>query len=184
MNNDANKPKNNIVKIGVPLIIISALIVMWFLKTQQYPKESAETSPPVHTNPDFAFDVENELNLDRLKTYGLPIMIDFGADYCPPCREIKPTLVKLNAELQEKAIIRYVDVQKLPGVAQDFPVQVIPTQVFYDKEGKPYKPSDQNSSKMRTYLDRNTEEHIFTTHEGIMTYEEILTILREMGMEE
>jgi thioredoxin 1 len=133
---------------------------------------------------DFALHVEDKLDLDRLKSYGLPIMIDFGADYCPPCREMKPTLEKLNEELKGKVIIKYVDVEKLTKVAQDYPIRVIPTQVFYDKEGNPFNPSDPDAAGMYIYSHRETNEHLFTVHEGLMTETDILAVLREMGMEE
>lgn len=40
------------------------------------------------------FDLEatNNFNLDELKSYGLPMIIDFGSDSCIPCKEMAPTL--------------------------------------------------------------------------------------------
>ena len=139
-----------------------------------------ETSPAV--NPDFALHVTEALDLEGLKSYGLPIMIDFGADSCIPCKEMAPVLVKLNKQLQGKAIIRFVDVWKYQKLAQGYPISVIPTQVFFDKAGKPFVPSDPQGMQMNMYSSRDTNEHVFTTHEGGMTEEMILVALTEMGV--
>ena len=67
-------------------------------------------------------------------------MIDFGANSCIPCKEMAPILKTLNAEMQGKAIIKFVDVWKNTDAANDFPVQVIPTQVLIAADGTPYAP--------------------------------------------
>ena len=61
---------------------------------------------------------------------------------------------------------------------------MIPTQVFFDKEGKPYIPSDPQGMGMQMYSTKDSGEHVFTTHEGGMTKNQILAVLSEMGMEE
>lgn len=167
-----------IIKIIIPLIIVIAIVGIWFIKNAD--------KPPLVTsdNPDFSLHVTEEFDFEKLKSYGLPIMIDFGADYCPPCREMTPILVKLNQELQGKAIIKYIDVEKYPELAQDYPISVIPTQVFFDKDGKPYVPSDAKALGMIMYTSKDTGEHVFTVHEGIMIAEKVITVLKEMGMEE
>jgi len=124
-----------------------------------------------------------DINLEQLKSYGLPIVIDFGADSCIPCKEMAPVLKELNSELQGKAIIKFVDVWKYPELAEGYPISVIPTQLFFNKDGKPYTPSDPESMRMAMYVKDDTNEHVFTTHEGGMTKEQILNALSEMGLE-
>ena len=51
-----------------------------------------------------------------------------------------PILVALHDELRGKAIIRFVDVWKYRDLAEDIPLQVIPTQIFFDADGKPLRP--------------------------------------------
>ena len=53
--------------------------------------EPVSVLPPL-PNPDFFLEVTEPLDFDRLKSYGLPIMIDFGADSCAPCKEMAPVL--------------------------------------------------------------------------------------------
>ncbi|OGO86792.1 MAG: thiol reductase thioredoxin [Clostridiales bacterium GWD2_32_59] len=137
----------------------------------------------IKNNSDFVLHAVDELDIEKLKSYGLPIVIDFGADSCIPCKEMAPVLKELNIELQGKAIIKFVDVWKYQKLAEGYPISVIPTQIFFNKEGKPYVPSDPEKMQMMMYSDKVTNEHVFTTHEGGMTKEQLLSALKEMGIE-
>lgn len=179
--------KKQTLKIILPLIIVIAIGAIWFVKNAGKPLISESNAGIVATslkNPEFALHVTKELDLNRLKSFGLPIMIDFGADSCVPCKEMAPVLENLNEKLQGKAIIKFVDVWKYQKLAEGYPLRVIPTQVFFDKDGKPYVPSDSQAVKMNMYSLKNTNEHVFTTHEGGMTEAMILAVLKEMGMKE
>lgn len=174
-------------KIIIPILIIAIIGGIWYLKNEEK-QETSDTEISINktegdANPDFDLYVTEVLDLEQLKSYGLPIMIDFGADSCIPCKEMAPVLAKLNEEMRGKAIIKFVDVWKYQELAQDYPITVIPTQVFYDKDGKPFNPSDAQGMQMNMYSLKDTNEHVFTTHEGGMTEEMILAALKEMGLE-
>jgi thioredoxin 1 len=131
---------------------------------------------------DFGLETE-AVDLEALTAYGLPLIIDFGSDSCIPCQEMAPVLKKMNVEMQGKAIIKFVDVWKHPGAADDFPVQVIPTQVFINADGTPYVPSNDIGIKLTLYSYRDTGEHAFTAHQGGLTEEQMRTILADIGVE-
>ncbi|NBK21127.1 MAG: thioredoxin [Spirochaetia bacterium] len=178
--------KKNLMRILVSLAIVIVVISLWLVKnrtsgpvpgTEQ--QQSATVAPE---NPDFVLDVTEKLDLDRLKSYGLPILLDFGADSCAPCKEMAPILKDLNARYQGKVIIRFIDVWKYPELASGFPIRVIPTQVFIDREGNPYVPSDTSDTSLLMYGDKDTQEHLYTVHEGGMTEAMIMEALGEMGL--
>ncbi|MDF2822548.1 MAG: Thioredoxin [Clostridiales bacterium] len=85
----------------------------------------------------------SSVDLGEIKSYGLPFVIDFGSDSCQPCKEMAPVLETLHEDFQGKAIIHFVDVWKNTTAANNFPVSVIPTQVFYNADGTPFVPSDE-----------------------------------------
>lgn len=179
--------KKQVLKIIIPLLIVIAVGAIWFAKNAGKPLVSESYAGNVAIslkNPEFALHVTKELDLKRLKSFGLPIMIDFGADSCAPCKEMAPVLEKLNEKLQGKAIIKFVDVWKYQKLAEGYPLRVIPTQIFFDKDGKPYVPSDSQTENMNMFSLKNTNEHVFTTHEGGMTEARILAVFKEMGMKE
>ena len=187
MDNNQEKSLINkkILKIIIPFLIIVIIAGIWFIKNNGPKLEDKNgTGGKLVETEDFLLNVTEKLDLEKLKSYGLPIMIDFGADSCAPCRVMAPVLLELNNELQERAIIKYVDVWKDPELAKGYPISVIPTQMFFDKDGKPYQPLETQKSPMIIYSLKDTQEHIFTTHEGGMTKDMILDVLKEMGMEE
>ncbi len=187
--NDENTVKSKkgiVLKIIIPILIICAIAAIWIVKDKknEVSLEGADKSGKVVTdNSDFELHVTEQIDLEKLKSYGLPIVIDFGADSCIPCKEMAPVLKELNAELRGKAIIKFVDVWKYQQLAQDYPISLIPTQIFIDKEGNPYKPKDPQALQMKMYSSRDNGEHIFTAHEGGMKKDQILSALKEMGLE-
>jgi thioredoxin 1 len=67
---------------------------------------------------------------------GRVTMIDLGATDCIPCKMMAPILKELKAEYAGKAEIGFIDVWKDPAQAQKYGVQAIPTQIFFDKNGR------------------------------------------------
>ena len=174
MNNKEKKPKS-IIKIMAPILIIVVIVGIYILKSNPEKPMAASTG-------DFALEA-TAIDLEQLKSYGLPIVIDFGADSCIPCKEMAPVLKELNQEMQGKAIVKFVDVWKNKNAADDFPVQVIPTQFYFDKEGNPFVPRDAESMQMMLYSARDTNKHVYTAHQGGMTEEQLRAVLKEMGVE-
>jgi len=67
---------------------------------------------------------------------GMVTMIDLGADSCVPCKLMAPILKKLEKKYEGRAAIIFIDVWKHKDQAKRFGIRAIPTQVFFDKDGK------------------------------------------------
>ena len=63
------------------------------------------------------------------------ILVDFYADWCGPCRMMTPVLEKVAQELQGKAVIGKLDIDKAQKIAGQFQVTSIPTLILFS-EGK------------------------------------------------
>jgi thioredoxin 1 len=166
-----NLQKSTGVKIAVLLLIAAAIGGIWFVKQQEKARQEASS----------ALHVTSAEELTQARASGLPVVIDFGADSCAPCREMAPVLEELSRTLKGKAVIKFVDVWKYQNLAEGYPLRVIPTQFFFDRDGKPFTPSDPRFG-MILYADREKKEHALTAHEGGMTREQLLEVLAEMGV--
>jgi len=100
----------------------------------------------------------NETISDK-KQEKLPKLIDLGADKCIPCKMMKPILEELKASYAGKLDVEIIDVWENPKEADKYGIRIIPTQIFFDPEGKE-----------------------FYRHEGFMSKEDILNTFKQKGM--
>ncbi len=77
----------------------------------------------------------NDTNFDEIVINSdKPVMVDFWAEWCGPCRMIAPFVEEMSTEFEGKAVIVKCDVDSSPGVAQRFGIRNIPTTLFF-KDG-------------------------------------------------
>ncbi|MFW8602258.1 thioredoxin family protein [Desulfobacterota bacterium M19] len=63
-------------------------------------------------------------------------MVDIGSTTCIPCKMMNPVLKSLRAKYKERAAIIFSDINKSEREARKFGINVIPTQIFFDRHGK------------------------------------------------
>lgn len=90
----------------------------------------------------------------------LPTLIDLGATKCIPCKMMAPILEELKAEFAGKLNVIFIDVWENPDASKQHGINLIPTQIFLDAEGK----------------------ELFR-HEGFFSKEDILGKWKELGVE-
>lgn len=66
----------------------------------------------------------------------VPVLLDFSAEWCGPCRQLEPILEKLSQEYQGKLVIARIDVDSNPDIPARFQVMGIPTLILFVK-GQP-----------------------------------------------
>ena len=76
------------------------------------------------------------LDFSKVPVNGMVTMIDLGATKCIPCKMMAPIMEKMEKVYQGKAAIVFIDVWENREQAGRFGISVIPTQIFFDREGK------------------------------------------------
>ncbi|MGC8863479.1 MAG: thioredoxin family protein [Armatimonadota bacterium] len=90
----------------------------------------------------------------------LPRLVDLGANKCIPCKMMAPILEELAREYKGKLKVEFIDVWENRSAGEKYGIRVIPTQIFFD---------------------RNGEE--FFRHEGFYSKEDILRKFKDQGID-
>ena len=101
-----------------------------------------------------------QIPLDRVLGNGKPTLAEFGWRTCIPCKAMKPILEELSVEYKEKVNVIIVEVYDHEDLSRRYNIRGIPTQIFFDKNGK------------EVYR-----------HAGYLAKENIQTVLSDIGVD-
>jgi thioredoxin 1 len=137
----------NLKRVGIVALGVFAALAVYGLVTTQFFSRPGETSasPPQPA---------------AAPATGRVTMIDLGATECIPCKMMAPIIEELQAEYAGKADIVFIDVWKNLEAAQKYGIRAIPTQIFFDGNGR----------------------EVFR-HTGFMDKKNIVERLRQLGVE-
>jgi thioredoxin 1 len=88
------------------------------------------------TTSTFASETGRQQDLPQIPVDGLVTMLDLGARKCIPCKMMAPILKELKKEYRGKAAIVFIDVWQHQEEVQKYRIRAIPTQIFFDKNGR------------------------------------------------
>jgi thioredoxin 1 len=89
----------------------------------------------------------------------LPRLVDLGRGTCIPCKQMAPILKELTDEYNGRAIVEVIDLRERPEAAKEYGIKLIPTQIFFDRNGSEV-----------------------SRHEGFLAKDAIIAKFREMGV--
>jgi thioredoxin 1 len=103
---------------------------------------------------------EESVALSDTASSALPKLVDLGADKCAACKAMAPILDELRETYAGRMDVVFIDVWQNRGAAEEYRVQVIPTQIFFDPAGN----------------------ELFR-HQGFLSREDILAKWAELGFD-
>jgi len=72
-------------------------------------------------------------SFNELINQDAPVLVDFKADWCQPCKMMAPVLKEVKRNFKEQIKIIKIDIDKNPTVAQKFSVRGVPTLILFKK---------------------------------------------------
>lgn len=72
-----------------------------------------------------------EENFNQIIASGKPVMIDFGATWCGPCKALAPRIEEIEKEYEGRAVIGTADVDECSDLAAKFRIRNVPTVLFF-----------------------------------------------------
>ncbi len=113
--------------------IVLALAVAAVLVVKNAGEKGAPATPAVNMSSTGG----NSANANAvMQEKTLPRLVDLGAGKCIPCKMMAPILEDLKKTYAGKIDVQFVDVWQNPDAGTKFGINVIPTQIFYDAQGK------------------------------------------------
>ena len=71
-----------------------------------------------------------------IKESGKSSIVQFSADWCSPCRTLKPIMEEISNEMSDKLNFFYMDIDSAPSTPTLFGIRGVPTLIFFDKNGE------------------------------------------------
>jgi thioredoxin 1 len=137
--------KRQAVGLAVASLVVFALMIGIVALHHQQTRQSASSAVQTGTT--------------TAATKPLPRMLDFGEPNCQACLKMAPALEELTRQLEGKVAIEFVDITKNEQYIQKYDLVAVPTQIFFDAQGKQVG-----------------------RHEGVLTKDQALAQLRKLGL--
>lgn len=103
------------------------------------------------------FEVNSADFQEEVLNSSLPVLVDFWAEWCGPCKMIAPIVDEIATEYGDKLRVAKLDADENPDVLQNYGIMGIPTLILF-KDGEPveritgFKPKDKIMAKLSAYL--------------------------------
>lgn len=157
----------------IPLVILVAVVGIWFVKTQNLLQKTQGIAPEVE-----------EIHLDSVLEKKTPVILYFGSECCSTCEDVVTALNAVAKEVGDRGILQFVNTGIHPDTVKEYPITIAPSQVIFDGEGRPYQPGSEISEELefQQHFSEETGEQDYTIHEGALSKEQMLAIFHDMGV--
>lgn len=90
-----------------------------------------------------------------------PVLVDFSAEWCGPCKMMKPILQELSTRVGNTAIILKIDVDKNPSVSQAYQIRGVPTLILFQNGNILWRQSGVvNAAQLETVINQFSDRSV------------------------
>lgn len=182
--------KRGLIVLGVLIVILLLLGIIVFTQDNKPIKNtniSTSTDKPDNVlesqDDEFSLDIEvdTDFDLDKLKSYSLPIILCFGSPADELCKDMIEDMKIINREMRNRAFIKYIDTDKCASLWKDerLVIDGRTMQILIDSQGNPYDTVESIADGYSLIKDEEGK-HIYTVHEGDLTLSEMRELIAEM----
>jgi len=100
-----------------------------------------------------------DISASQTETVALPKLVDLGSTTCIPCKKMEPILASLSENYEGRLDVEFININEDRDAASQYGIRLIPTQIFFDAEGR----------------------ELFR-HEGYISQDDILAKWNELGV--
>lgn len=101
-------------------------------------------------------EVSAETFESEVKQAGQPVLVDFGADWCAPCKQLDPIVAELADEWEGKVKVVHLDVDENGETAMEYGVMGVPTLIMF-VDGEPQE-------RLTGFVPKNRIQETFSAH--------------------
>jgi thioredoxin 1 len=123
-------------KMPVKILIVAALAVAVFAAVSLKRSNQTAESKSAATGSNLVVPTAEATPGSDVAEAKLPKLLDLGAGKCIPCKMMAPVLEGLKKEYAGRMNVEFIDVWQNPDAAKPYGIEIIPTQIFFDAEGK------------------------------------------------
>ncbi len=120
----------------IVIVVVLVIAVISTISIKRNLSQTDGTNTLFSSGQAIAEQIPSEFKVENLTGKGIPVLVDIGADTCIPCKLMAPILEELKEELKGTIQVQFLNLNEYPKFAEEFKINVMPTQIFYDAAGQ------------------------------------------------